>query len=245
MKATFLGTGTSVGIPVIGCDCPVCVSDDPRNRRARTSLYVEAGGQYLLVDTAPDFREQALRFKLPRVDAVLFTHAHADHIFGFDDIRRFNTLQNAVIPAYGSPDTIANLNRVFHYIRQEHVAGVFRPQIEAVRVTPLPVEHGPDPTFGYRFDCAGRSLAYVPDCKRMPAETLRLVRGVDVMILDALRHREHVTHLTVAESVELLQRIGARRSFIDHLCHDLDHEATQRQLPSGIEVPYDGLSVAC
>jgi phosphoribosyl 1,2-cyclic phosphate phosphodiesterase len=255
MKLTFLGTGTSSGIPVIGCGCRVCASPDPRNRRRRTSLYLQAGGLHLVIDTPPDFREQALQFKIPQVDAVLFTHAHADHIFGFDDIRRYNTIQDGVIPAYGAPATIESLNRVFDYIRLEKMPGLYRPRIEyrevsgpfslgEVRVIPLPVVHGPEPAMGYRFNCAGRSLAYVPDCKQMPESTLEALIGVDVMILDALRHRPHLTHLTVAESADLLGRIGARRSFIDHLCHDLDHEETQVALrPMGVEVPWDGLSV--
>jgi phosphoribosyl 1,2-cyclic phosphate phosphodiesterase len=254
MKITFLGTGTSVGVPVIGCDCPVCVSPDPRNKRRRTSLYVQAAGQNLLVDTTPDFREQALHFGVRRVDAVLFTHSHADHIFGFDDIRRFNTMQDGVIPAYGAPETIQSLNRIFDYVRLEKMPGLYRPRIEyrevggpftigEVRIVPLPVEHGPEATLGYRFECEGRTLGYVPDCKRMPDSTLARVQGVDVMILDALRHRPHLTHLTLAESSELLKKIGAKRSFIDHLCHDLDHEATQCMLPPGMDVPHDGLVV--
>lgn len=255
MKLTFLGTGTSSGIPVIGCDCPVCTSPDPRNRRRRASLYLQAAGLHLVVDTPPDFREQALQFRIPRVDAVLFTHAHADHVFGFDDIRRYNTIQDSAIPAYGCADTIQSLNRIFDYIRLEKMPGLYRPRIDyrtvtgpfevgPIRITPVPVVHGPDATLGYRFDWEGRSLGYVPDCKFMPDASVEQFRGVDVMILDALRHRPHITHMTLAESVAVLQRIGARRSFIDHLCHDLDHEATQTALrPEGIEVPSDGLVV--
>jgi phosphoribosyl 1,2-cyclic phosphate phosphodiesterase len=255
MKLTFLGTGTSSGIPVIGCDCDVCTSTDPRNRRRRTSLYLQADGLHLVIDTPPDFREQAIEYRVPRVDAVLFTHAHADHVFGFDDIRRYNTIQDAVIPAYGSADTIRSLNRIFDYIRLEKMPGVYRPRIEyrevaepfsirGVQITPVPVVHGADPTLGYRFEWAGRSLGYVPDCKSMPDTSVDLLKGVDVMILDALRHRPHMTHLTVGDSVAVLRRIGARRSFIDHLCHDLDHETTRLELASdGIEVPFDGMTL--
>ena len=252
MRITFLGTGTSSGIPIIGCDCAVCASTDPRNKRRRTSLYVEAGGQHILVDTPPDFREQALAYRLPRVDAVLFTHAHADHILGFDDIRRYNTMQNAVIPAYGSPTTMQDVRRIFDYIGQEDVPGFYRPRIDfrdiagpfaigPVRVEALEVEHGPKPASGFRFACEGRTLAYVPDCHAMPTAVEDAVRGVDVMILDALRHRPHKTHLTVRDSVALLQRIGARRSFIVHMCHDLEHDETRRALPPGLDVSYDGL----
>ncbi len=252
MKATFLGTGTSSGIPVIGCECPVCQSTDPRNKRRRTSLYVEAGGQHILVDTPPDFREQALQYKLPQVDAVVFTHAHADHILGFDDIRRYNRMQDCVIPAYASPTTMTDVRRVFDYISREGEAGFYRPRIDfreargafqvgEVTVTPLPVKHGHKPADGFLFEHEERSLGYVPDCKSMDDAIVRCFAGVDVMILDALRYREHNTHLTVKQSIEILSRIRAGRSFIIHMCHDLDHEEVQQALPEGIEVSYDGL----
>ena len=254
MRITFLGTGTSVGIPVIGCDCAVCRSADPRNPRRRSSLCVEADGLHLVVDTPPDFREQVLACGIPKVDAVLFTHSHADHIFGFDDIRRFNTLQDAVIPAFGSAETVADLKRIFNYICLEPVKGLYRPRIEfhavsgpfaiaSVEVTPLPVEHGDGETFGYRLDAGGRSLGYVPDCSRMPDAVVSRLRGVDVMILDALRHRPHRTHLTVAQSLSLVERIDARSSFLVHMCHDLDHAETEKALPEGVLLPQDGLVV--
>lgn len=252
MRVTFLGTGTSVGIPAIGCDCPVCRSDDPRNVRRRTSLFVEAGGRSILIDTTPEFREQALRHRVTRVDAVLFTHAHADHIFGFDDIRRFNALQRTVIPAYAAPETLANLRRVFNYVEGPPEKEVYRPQIDFIatngpfnvgdcRVEPLPVEHGRTATQGYRIDAEGRSIGYVPDCHRMDDAVVESCRGVDVMVLDGLRYREHPTHLTVDGSVALLKRIGAGRSFLIHMCHDLDHAETEAELPNGIKLSYDGL----
>ncbi|OGV63531.1 MAG: hypothetical protein A2498_07055 [Lentisphaerae bacterium RIFOXYC12_FULL_60_16] len=253
MKLLFLGTGTSVGVPVIGCDCPVCVSPDPRNRRLRSSLYVEAGGTALVVDTGPDFREQMLRHHIRRLDAVCFTHSHADHVFGFDDIRRFNTIQDAIIPAYAVPGTMDDLMRIFDYVhRGDPVPGVYRPRIDfrvirepfqvgAIRVTACPVDHGPKPTVGYRFEAGGRRVGYFPDCLRMDAATVRQLQGLDIMILDALRHRPHSTHLTVADSVALLQSIGARQSYLVHLCHELDHAATQTGLPPGIDVSHDGL----
>jgi len=254
MKVMFLGTGTSVGVPVIGCDCRVCTSADVRNRRRRTSLYVEAAGTHLVIDTPPDFREQVLQFKVPRVDAVLFTHAHADHVLGFDDIRRFNTIQKGVIPAFGSPATVADLKRIFDYIGLDETSGMFRPRIDfrevagpfevgSIRIEPLPVVHDPKPTLGYRIDAQGRSLGFVPDCHVMPDETLARLKGVDVMILDALRHRPHKTHLTVEESLGLLKRIGARRSYLIHLCHELEHEETEKAVPEGVDVSYDGLTL--
>jgi phosphoribosyl 1,2-cyclic phosphate phosphodiesterase len=256
MKATFLGTGTSNGVPMIGCRCAVCTSSDPRNRRRRTALYVEAGGTHLVIDTPPDFREQALETAIPRVDAVLFTHTHADHIFGFDDLRRFNLLQGEVIPAYASAAAIRDLRRIFNYVNETpDPRGLFRPVIRyetaeapfrvgAVAVEPVPVFHGDAVVLGYRLDADGRTLGYVPDCSRMPDAALERFSGVDVMILDALRRRPHLTHFTVAESTAVLRRIGAARSYIIHMCHDLDHAETERALPDGMAVSYDGLTIA-
>jgi len=255
MKATFLGTGTSVGVPVIGCDCAVCRSDDSRNKRKRTSLYVEGGGVHVIIDTSTDFREQCLASGVPRVDAVLITHSHADHIFGFDDIRRFNTIQQGIIPVYGKAETIADMRRVFGYAEKRDVApGVFRPaadftviggpfRIGDMEVEPLPVTHGDRPTLGYRLSAGGAALGYVPDCKEMDDEVVARLRGVDVMILDALKRTPHRTHLSLGDSVSLLERIGAGRSFIVHLCHALDHEETEKDLPDGMAVPYDGLAI--
>ena len=255
MRVTFLGTGTSTGVPMIGCDCPVCTSPDPRNRRRRTSLYIEAGGVHLVVDTPPDFREQALAYKIPRVDALIFTHSHADHIFGFDDIRRFNTIQGCVIPAYGSADTLRDLRRIYDYVNEaENPHGLYRPRVEfreitgpfavgGVRVDPFPVEHGSETTLGYRFEEAGRTFAYAPDCVRIAEAHVRKLEGVDVMILDALRHRPHTTHFTVEASVGALRRIKAGRSYLIHMSHELDHGETQKGLPESMHVSYDGLTL--
>lgn len=254
-KATFLGTGTSSGIPIIGCDCPVCTSSDPRDRRRRTSLYVEAGDVHLLVDTPPDFREQALAYHVPRVDAVFFTHSHADHIFGFDDIRRYNTMQREVIPAYAGAETRQDLMRIFDYISTERQPGFYRPQIDFrvwdkpvqigdVVVEPLPVVHGPRATNGLLFRYGNRRVAYMPDCKSIPVGTLERVRGVDVVVLDALRHRQHLTHMTVEESLACLDEIGADRSYLIHMCHDLAHQELAQSLPVGVQATYDGLVVS-
>lgn len=256
MKLTFLGTGTSVGIPVIGCDCHICRSQDARNRRRRSSLYVQTPEASIVVDTSLDFREQALTYGVPRVDAVLITHSHADHIFGLDDVRRYNTLQGTVIPVYGSPETITDLRRIFNYVTTgAPEPGVFRPRLDfvevqesfsvgAIKVEPLPVLHGKSATYGYRMEREGRSIGYVPDCKEMPARTMERFIGVDVMILDGLRHRPHPTHMTVEAAVSLLERIGARRSYLTHICHDLDHEETQENLPPGVFLSCDGMSLS-
>ena len=240
---------------MIGCDCPVCKSSDPHNRRRRTCLHLESGGVHIQVDTPPDFREQALEYGVLQVDAVLFTHAHADHIFGFDDIRRFNTIQRCVIPAYSDASTIKDLKRIFDYISTDKIPGFYRPQIDfitvdgtfkigSIKITPLPVEHGQTPTFGFLFEADGKRLGYVPDCKKMPDSTLALVEGVDVMILDALRrHGNHKTHMTVDESVATLQRINAKQSYLVHLCHDVDHAELDASMPKGINVSYDGMEI--
>lgn len=253
MRAVFLGTGTSVGVPAIGCDCPVCRSADRRNRRLRTSLYLETPQTHLVVDTTPDFREQVLSNGIRRLDAVLFTHSHADHVFGLDDVRRFNTIQKCVIPAYGAPGTMADIQRIYAYVDDTPSSdGISKPRIafrtidgpfriNDIRIEPLTVLHGSVETLGFLFRSRGRSLAYVPDCAEMPATTLDAVHGVDVMILDALRRSGHKTHLSLDQSLSLLERIEAGKSYIVHLCHDLDHETTQACMPAGMFVSYDGL----
>jgi phosphoribosyl 1,2-cyclic phosphate phosphodiesterase len=256
LEMTFLGTGTSLGVPMIGCTCAVCHSADPHNRRRRSSVYVAAGATRLVIDTSPDFREQALTFGLRQVDAVLFTHAHADHILGLDDIRRFNTLQSAVIPVYAVPETMEEVRRVFAYIGRPVEPGLYRPQVDfrivppqepfrvgEVEITALTVAHGSEYTVGFLLEWQGRRIGYFPDCHRMPEATRQALGGVSLMVLDTLRYRPHPTHLSVAESMALLQAIGAPRSYLTHLCHDLDHARLEQELPAGIHVAYDGLVV--
>ncbi len=254
MKIIFLGTGTSVGIPAIGCDCAVCSSSDPRDRRGRASLYVVAARQHILIDTSPDFREQALRSQISRVDTVLFTHSHADHVFGFDDIRRFCDIQNQHIPVFASPDTIKALNRLFPYVRKLAEPGLSYPRvifnvctapfkIGDVQVTPLPVNHAGIATYGYRLAAAGKQIGYVPDCHSMPDETKAALEGLDVLILDALKHAPHPTHLSLSESIALLQELRPRCGYITHIGHDLGHRETAANLPANILMPYDGLVV--
>lgn len=239
---------------MIGCNCPVCTSEDPRNRRRRTSVYLSIGAQRILVDVPPDFREQALTFRVPWIDAVLFTHAHADHVFGFDDIRRYNTIQGGAIPVFAQAKTLAELRRIFNYIVAAPQPGLYRPlavfneicgsfSIGDVVVTPVPVEHGPSQACGFRFDWDGRSVGFVPDCHCMSDEAIRQLQGVDTMVLDALRYTPHATHLTVRESLDYLDRIGAPQSYVIHLCHDLDHGRLCQELPAGVDVSYDGLRV--
>lgn len=254
MNATFLGTGTSHGIPVIGCDCAVCRSENPKNKRRRCSLYIQAGGVSLLFDTPPDLRDQALTFHVRRVDAVFITHPHADHIFGFDDIRRFSSLNGAHIPVYGSAKTLAQMRRKFDYVdTPSHSFGgvprvVFTGMdgsvaVGGATVTRIPVFHGTDGIDGFLVEADGRRLAYIPDCSAIPEEQLQRLDRLDVMILDGLRPEKHATHFSLGESIDHLRRIGARRSFVTHLTHQSDHETLQASLPPGIEVPWDGLTL--
>lgn len=251
LRATMLGSGTSTGVPVIGCKCPVCSSADPRNRRLRTGLWIEAGGASVLVDASADLRQQVLRFGVERVDAVLFTHAHADHIYGLDDLRAFNFRQGEPIPCYGPAAALEAIRASFAYIFDGHAPeGGGKPQLVMVpvrrpfellgiEIVPVPVWHGRLEVYGYRIG----GLAYVTDCKRIPAASLRLLEGVEALILDALRYRPHPTHLSIAEAVETAARIGARRTVLTHLCHEVDHGAPLIELPPEVEFGYDGLAI--
>jgi phosphoribosyl 1,2-cyclic phosphate phosphodiesterase len=254
MKLLFLGTGTSVGIPMIGCHCPVCTSPDKRNVRRRSSLYVSTDEVAFVIDTPPDFRQQMLDFHIERCDAVLFTHAHADHIFGFDDIRRFNTIHQRVLPAYAEAETLTDIRRIFNYIDDKpshlglyralidfrEVSGPF--QIGDVKILPVQVEHGVAMT-GYVLEHQGKRVGYVPDCHSLSPETVAALKGVDIMILDCLRYRAHPAHLSVEESLAYIDQIQPKQALLIHLCHDIDHATLEATLPSHIRVSYDGLVV--
>lgn len=254
IKVIFMGTGTSVGVPMIGCECSICTSDNQRNKRLRASVCISDGSTNIVVDTTPDFRQQALIYKLKRVDAVLFTHSHADHIFGFDDIRRFNTIQNSVIPAYATSSTLANVRRAFGYIKSEKTEGVFRPLINFIEVdqrfqagtfdvTVVPVIHGPDVINGYHFKSGDRTFGYVPDCSAMSDESVALLKGVDVMVLDALRRTPHKTHFSIGQSIDVLRKIGSGKSYLIHMNHEVDYDEIERELPADIRLSYDGLVI--
>lgn len=255
MQAVFLGTGTSHGIPVIGCSCAVCRSPLPQNRRRRCSLYVQAGGLHLLFDTSPDLRDQVLAFGVERVDAVFLTHAHADHLFGLDDLRRFSEMQQMHIPVHAAPDTLRQAQAIFSYTgNASHSFGAV-PRVrftemegpvllgECVRVVPVPVFHGTDRVYGYTVEHEGARLGYIPDCSAIPPESRPLLQRLDVMILDGLRPEPHATHFSIPECIEQLRQIGAKRSYLTHLTHHSEHFALQAALPQGIDVPYDGLSL--
>jgi phosphoribosyl 1,2-cyclic phosphate phosphodiesterase len=252
VRVTFLGTGTSHGVPMIGCRCAVCTSSDPRDRRTRPSVLLSlSGGARVLIDTSTDLRAQALAHGLDHIDAVVYTHSHADHIFGFDEIRRFNVLTGRALPVYADAGTLANLRRTFAYaFAQPDQVGGGVPQVDAVEVTgpfevagvrfvPVPIFHGKRRILGFRI---GR-FAYLTDCSGIPEESYTLLDGLDVLVLSALRHRPHPTHFTVAQAVEAATWIGARRTLLTHMCHDLGHAETSGLLPPGMELAFDGLTV--
>lgn len=254
MKLVFLGTGTSIGVPAIGCDCPVCVSADPLNKRRRASLYVEAAGLQIIIDTPPDFREQVLAFKVKRLDAVLYTHSHVDHILGFDDIRRFNQVQGEVIPVYGSAETLADLSRIFPYIHQQEKPGLSYPRVRlnavaepfkigGLLIIPIPVRHAGIPTYGYRLEADGRAFTYIPDCQELDEQAIARLQKLDLIILDTLRRRPHPTHFNLSESVAVLQKLHTAQSYLTHICHELDHRQADAELPAGIRLAYDGLTI--
>lgn len=250
MKVTFLGTGTSHGVPMIGCDCPVCTSTDPRNNRTRCSVYVQVNGTNLLIDTPPEFRIQAIRENVRQIDAVLFTHAHADHVFGLDDIRRFNDLSGRPMRCYGSRETLDTVRRAFDYVFVPTQKGGGKPSlnllpVEApfrasrVQVKPIPAFHGSLRVFGYRI----RDFAYLTDCSFIPRESEPLLEGLDVLVLGVLRPEPHETHFSVSQGLAVVERFGPRRTFFTHIAHKLDHEQANRALPPDVCLAYDGLSI--
>ncbi len=249
-RVTMLGSGTSTGVPTIGCTCAVCTSEDPRNRRLRPSLRLDLDQGTLLVDTSTDLRQQALTFGLPRVDAVLYTHAHADHVFGLDELRIFNYRQRSEIPCFGAPATLDQIRRTFAYVFEPGQTGGGKPRITlnpveedfevlGVAIRPVPILHGQLPIYGYRIG----DFAYLTDCSEIPPASQELLSGVRTLILGALRYRPHSTHFTVAQSIEAAARIGAERTWFTHMSHEVDHANPQVELPDGVAFGYDGLQI--
>lgn len=253
LTITFLGTGTSQGIPVIGCDCAVCRSADPRDKRTRSSIYVETPECAWVVDTGTDFRAQCLRENVRRLDAVVLTHSHADHIMGFDDLRVFCP-NGREIPVYASEPTMRDLERVFIFAfdGKHRFPGYIRPvsriindipfMLGETELTPLPVPHGRTTVFGYLFSRAGEKLvAYLSDCQLVPDPIAARILGVRHLIIDALRHKPHPTHMSVSEALAVATRVQAKQTWFTHLCHDLGHAETEAALPRGVAVAFDGL----
>lgn len=251
LELTFLGTGTSNGIPRIGCHCPVCESTDPRDKRNRTSAVVRDGARSLLIDTSPELRLQAIAAGLDRIDAVLFTHHHADHTAGLDDLRRFNEIEERHLPIYANAETAESLRERFAYafvdafpfyggkpdLILHEIDGPF--EILGREIVPIPVWHGRLRVFGYRID----RLGYITDAKTIPDESIDLLRGVDTLVLNALRPGPHPTHLSVSEAVEIIQAIRPRQAYLIHLSHEATHTELEAMLPPGINVAYDQLRI--
>lgn len=249
MQLIVLGVGSSAGTPVIGCDCATCRSDNSRNKRTRCSSAIELDdGRIIIIDTGPDLRWQALRENILRVDAVLYTHIHADHVNGIDDLRAFCQLQRMQIPLFGNAHTIDNITTRFGYairepggtwdlpiLRAETVEAAF--EVCGETVIPIPVMHGRSRILGYRI----RNFAYLTDVSEIPEESMRLLQGLDVLLLDCLRYRHHHTHIGVEQSVAYASQIAARDTYFIHMTHDIEYAALEQQLPPGMHVGYDGL----
>lgn len=257
-RLTFLGSGTSMGVPTLGCSCEVCTSVNPRDKRLRPSVAVRWNGdgreRTVIIDTGPDFRQQALREKIASVDAVLYTHAHADHILGMDDLRPLSYEAFRIggpIPLYADAETAATLERIYDYTLAPDATYAnrarveLRPLTERVRVHEMefirvPVLHGSLPVSGFRFG----DTAYLTDVSTIPEESFALLGGLETLVLPALRHKPHPSHANVAQAVEWAKRIGAKQTWLTHIAHELGHEATNRMLPEGVAMAYDGLEVA-
>jgi phosphoribosyl 1,2-cyclic phosphate phosphodiesterase len=248
---TVLGSGTSMGVPTIGCDCAVCRSTDRRDRRTRPSVMISYADRNVLIDTTPDFREQMLREGIKRLDAVFYTHTHADHILGIDDLRPLSYKHRpGKLPLYAAPQACDFLRGMFRYIFEPAYTSGGLPQVDlhpvhgpveifGARFEPLTVIHGEVPILGFRFG----SAAYLTDHSEVPAKTLEKIRGLDVLFLDALRHQPHPTHSTVERSLKIVEEVKPRRTFFTHICHDLSHEATNATLPAGVQLAYDGMKL--
>ena len=252
MRLTFLGTGTSTGVPSIGCECETCTSEDPRDKRLRVSIVIEHGGMTVLVDTSSDFRQQALRYGLKRLDAVLITHCHADHIFGLDDIRPLNFRYGA-LGVYANERAWPDIRRIFKYVFEPTYFGGGLPLVvphtvfpgapfcigEQLEVTPLEVIHGRLPVMAYRFN----DFAYATDLSEIPLATIEGLQNLDVLVLDCLRFKEHPTHLWVDKALQYVEALRPRRTFLTHIAHDIKHARDSARLPDGVEWAYDGLTV--
>jgi phosphoribosyl 1,2-cyclic phosphate phosphodiesterase len=250
-KITVLGSGTSVGVPTVGCHCSVCTSDDPRDKRLRPSILISYDRHNILIDTTPDFRTQALRARMERLDAVLFTHAHADHIMGLDDVRPFNYRRRTQIPIFAAEDTMTAIRRCFQYVFDGVKKESNIPQLDprlidgapfnlfGLEFLPIPLVHGRQTIYGFRFGAA----AYLTDHSEIPESSMDQLRNLDVLFLDALRYKPHPTHSTVDRSVKTVEQLSPRRAYFTHICHDLAHERAESLLPPHIRLAYDGLEI--
>lgn len=250
MRLKFLGTGTSHGIPVISCGCSVCRSGNPKNRRLRSSMLITSeNGTNIVVDTGPDFRMQMLNAQVVSLDAVCITHPHADHLNGIDDLRIFT--RHREMPIYADVQTTEEIRRRFDYIFMNPVPGGGKPRLQMhvlgeepftvgeIAVTPVPVNHGKQMIMGFRFG----DMCYLTDCSGIPESSYDLLTGLEVLVIGALRYQEHPTHFSVEQALAAAQRIGAGRTFLTHICHDIDHDDLEGELPAGVSPAFDGLEI--
>lgn len=267
MKLRFLGTGTSAGIPIIACDCPTCTSTDPRDNRTRTSATIEFTDpdgidRVILIDTSPDLRQQVLRENITRIDAILYTHNHVDHTFGLDEVRRFNEVMDQPINIYADTHTMTALSRVYQHIFEPHkniqksfIAKLIPNNIKpnqsftlfGLKITPITLNHGKLPILGFIFTSPTHTesdllpLAYCTDVSDIPVDTLTQLQIANTLVLDALRHRPHPTHFTIAQAIEAAESINPSRTYLVHMTHDLLHAKTDTDLPTGVSLAFDGL----
>ncbi|MBN2656609.1 MAG: MBL fold metallo-hydrolase [Spirochaetales bacterium] len=251
MTITIMGSGTSHGVPVVGCACPVCLSENIKNKRSRASILVRENGTDILIDTATEFRLQAIRENVMKLDAIFYTHSHADHLHGLDDIRSLS--RDREIPLYGSGKDIEEIKKRFPYIFNSTLQkGGGKPRVEphalrgeavsigSLEIKPIPLKHGKLDIYGYRFN---NKAAYLTDCSDIPDESLALLKNLDVLIIGALRYKPHPTHYNIEQALEVIKKISPGRAYLTHLCHDLDHDQLENELPGGVFTAYDGLKI--
>ncbi len=251
----FLGCSTSVGVPVIGCDCAVCTSGDPRNARTRSSAYLAGPFGNILIDSGPDLHQQALRENLRTIDAVIYTHGHVDHVAGFDELRAFCWQRDSPLPLYGSAQTHDILRQMFPwaFVPEGTASGYVKAdlrefaepfEINGLKIIPIEVIHGKVLTHGFRFEWQGRAIAYFPDVKAIPEEGMKLLTNLDILIIDALRPEPHQTHLSIAEAQEIVEILKPKQTYFTHMSHELDWATTDQALPAHIHLAYDGLELS-